>query len=94
MYNFFDKKLNEFLFKLFIKLDSAIPSTTNQQSNFVNISINKVSATVLAKMLVRTLIILLWADDRQKIDKKAQIHRKRKFNEIENLSTNNESEGK
>lgn len=64
----------------------------------MNISINKVSATVLAKMLVRALVILLWAEDRRKIDKKIRAqriaNRKRKFAEMEMGSAGNENASK
>lgn len=70
--------------------------STIHPSNFLNISINKVSATVLAKMLVRALVILLWANDHEKIEKKIRtqrVNRKRKFIEMENLVCE-ESSGK
>src|SRR4051812_9446779 len=43
---------------------------------FVNISINKVSGTVLAKMLVRSLTLLLWAEEKRKENERSKAERR------------------
>lgn len=47
-----------------------------QQHHFQNVPINKTSATVMAKMLVRAFILLLWANDDFNLNKKTLRKRK------------------
>ncbi|KAI1721617.1 mediator of RNA polymerase II transcription subunit 24 [Ditylenchus destructor] len=70
-------------------------STAAHHYNYVNIAINKTSATVLAKMLVRSLILLLWAEERRQIrvQQKTQRYgppRKRKYGDHETDTTKDE----
>lgn len=55
-----------------------------QQHHYQNVPINKTSATVLAKMLVRAFILLLWANDQSNSQKSTSvISRKRKHTEFD-----------
>lgn len=72
--------------------DSSISSNSSSfyQHNYVNIAIHKTSATVLAKMLVRTLILLLWAEDQRKRAKQARGKTYKKINEGSSAASQNQ----